>query len=59
MSSEESLGPGKDMSDDNCRTQGVNDVLIIGVEQQAIISVAWESNNGVDLKVFLHDRFDC
>lgn len=59
MTSEESLSSGKDVSDNNSRSQGIEDVLIIRMKEKPIISVSWESDDCVDLKVFLHDLFKC
>lgn len=59
MTSEESLGSRKDVSDNDGWSQWINDVLIIRMEEKPIISVSWEPNHSVDLKVFLHDLFKC
>ncbi len=58
MTSEECLGSGKNVSHNNCGSQRVNDVLIIRMKEQAIISVSRESDNCVDLKVLFHDCFE-
>ena len=40
MTSEESLSSGKDVSDNNSRSQGIEDVLIIRMKEKPIISVS-------------------
>ena len=40
MSSEECLCSGEDVADNNGCAEGIDDVLVVGVEQQSIVDVA-------------------
>lgn len=42
------------MSDDYSGTKRVDDMLIIRMEEQPIVGVAWEANDSVNFDVFFH-----
>lgn len=48
MAPQKGLASGKDMSNNNSRSQRINDVLIIRMKQQAVIGISREADNGVD-----------
>lgn len=41
MASEEGLGSGEDVADDECGAERIDDVLIVGMEEESIVDVAW------------------
>lgn len=55
VTSKESLGPREDVPHNDSGAQGIEDVLIIRVEEKPVISVAWESNNGVNFEFLFHE----
>lgn len=38
---EEALGAGEDVPDHHCGAEGVDDVLVVGVQQESVVDVAW------------------
>jgi len=36
---EEGLGAGQDVPNDHCRSQRVDDVLVVGMQQQTVVDV--------------------